>query len=381
MKSKIPVFFCCASLFILFLFSNNASAYPRFAAYTGDKCADCHVDPSGGTMRHGGGIEYAKNNLAMDLFKKLAGKTQFSPKITKSISVGGDVRVAQVDDEVPGASNFNNFLAMQGDLYVNAKLNDILNVFITSGIQIPRIDTKYEVYGMIGHLPANLYLKIGRYKPNYGLRIVEHRAYQRRILLNSPYEVNTGFEVGVSPGLLNLNFGIYNPMNTAFLTTDPHKMFVASTDFNFGFNDNKFNVNVGASFFNNPYNTSDSIGLAIITANKKAWGGFTRIGIMRRVAILGEIDLEENKSDGPLRRSLYGFAELDVIVIRGFEIRGQYELYDRNRDIENDKVTRISSGVAFFPFFGFETEIMVRFPKEDPEVKDNEYQWNFHFYF
>ncbi len=128
----------------------------------------------------------------MDMFKKIAGKTQFSPKLTKSISIGGDVRVAQVDDEVPGSSNFNNFLAMQGDLYVNAKLNDILNVFITSGIQIPRIDTKYEVFGMISHLPANLYLKVGRYKPTYGLRIVEHRAYQRRFLLNSPYEANTG---------------------------------------------------------------------------------------------------------------------------------------------------------------------------------------------
>src|SRR6187549_613648 len=105
MKSTISVLFYCASLFFLILLSNDALAYPRFAAYTGDKCADCHVDPSGGTMRHGGGIEYAKNNLTMDLFKKLAGKTQFSPKITKDISIGGDVRVAQVDDEVPGSSN------------------------------------------------------------------------------------------------------------------------------------------------------------------------------------------------------------------------------------------------------------------------------------
>ncbi|MEP7146836.1 MAG: hypothetical protein ABI792_07480 [bacterium] len=365
----------------MFLLSREALTYPRFAAYTGDKCADCHVNPTGGAMRHGGGIEYAKNNLNMDMFKKLAGKTQFSPKLTPSISVGGDVRVAQVDDEVPGSSNFNNFLAMQGDLYVNAKLNEILNVFITSGIQIPRIDTKYEVFGMISHLPANLYLKVGRYKPNYGLRIVEHRAYQRKFLLNSPYEANTGFEIGVSPGLFNFNFGIYNPMNTGFLTLDPHKMVVASADFNFGFNDNKFNVNIGGSFFNNPYNTTDTGGTSTITANKKAFGGFTRIGIMKRIALLGEIDFEENRSDLPLRRSLYGFAELDVIVVKGVEVRGQYELYDGNRDISNNNITRISGGAAFFPFFGFETEVMVRFPMEQTEVRDNEFQWNFHFYF
>ncbi len=97
--------------------------------------------------------------------------------------------------------------------------------------------------------------------------------------------------------------------------------------------------------------------------------------------MLGEIDFEENRSDRPLTRSLYGFAELDIIVIKGFEIRGQYELYDSNREVDNNHVSRISAGVAFFPFFGFETEAMVRFVKEEPEVKNNEFQWNFHFYF
>ncbi len=66
---------------------NYVQAYPRFAAYTGDKCMDCHVDPTGGTMRNSGGTGYAKNNLNMDMFRKIAGKTQFSPKITKDIKV------------------------------------------------------------------------------------------------------------------------------------------------------------------------------------------------------------------------------------------------------------------------------------------------------
>lgn len=373
--------------FILFLtvifFSSTLRvySYPRFAAYTGDKCADCHVNPSGGSMRHGGGLKYAENNLSMDLFKKLAGKTQFSPKLTKEISIGGDVRVAQVDNEVPGAANYNSFLAMQGDIYVNAKLNNILNVFANSGIQIPGIQAEYEVYGMISNLPADIYFKVGRFKPNYGTRIVEHRAYQRKFLLNTPYDDNTGFELGISPGLFNLNVGLYNPQNLDFLGIDPHKMFVASTDFNFGFKDNNFNVNVGGSFYNNPYNTNDSAFTSTITANRKAWGIFTRIGIIKRIAVIGEVDFEENKSDSPLRRSLYGFGELNVIVIKGLELRGQFELYDRNRNIEGDDLKRISAGFAAFPFFGFETEAMVRFVIEDPDVKNNEFQWNFHFYF
>ena len=104
MKKISYTFLFCFSLIILFFFvSENSFSYPRFAAYTGDKCMDCHVDPTGGTMRNAGGTGFAKRNLNMELFKKFAGKTQFSPKITDAITAGGDVRIAQVDDQVEGS--------------------------------------------------------------------------------------------------------------------------------------------------------------------------------------------------------------------------------------------------------------------------------------
>jgi len=178
-----------------------------------------------------------------------------------------------------------------------------------------------------------------------------------------------------------MNIGLYNPMDQSFLGRDPHKMFVANTDANFGFSKNNFNVNVGASFFNNPHNTIDTSGTQTITAVNQAYGGYTRIGVIKRIAFLGELDFQENTSDKPLRRSLFGYAELNVIAVKGVEVRGQYEYYDINRDITGDHIQRISGGVGLFPFYGFETELMVRFPIEDPEKQNNEFQWNFHFYF
>ncbi len=381
MKVKTFTQFLSAALFIFALILNEANAYPRFAAYGGDKCMDCHVSPTGGTMRNNYGTEFAKKYLNMDMFRKIAGKTEFSPRITKEISLGSDVRVAQVDDQVPGASNFNSFLAMQGDIYVNAQLNDILNVFATSGIQIPNIETKYEVYGMISKLPANTYFKVGRFRPSYGIKIVEHRAYQRKYLLNTPYDANTGFELGVSPQWFEMNVGLYNPMKLDFLGMDPHKMVTANANCNFAFNNSNLNVNFGASFFNNPYNTLDSMNTMTITAVQQSYGGNMRIGIMKRIAFLGEIDFEEQWADYPLTRSLYGFAELDAVVTKGLELRGQYEYYDENRDITGDHISRISGGFAAFPFYGFETEMMVRFPIEEQDERNDEFQWNFHFYF
>ena len=132
---------------------------------------------------------------------------------------------------------------------------------------------------------------------------------------------------------------------------------------------------------NNPFNTRDTTSTSTITALKQAFGAFGKIGIMERVALLGELDFEESKSDRPLRRSLYWFGELDFIIIQGLELRGQYEYYDRNRDLEGDDLKRVSTGLGIFPFYGFETELMVRFVLEEPEQTNNEWQWNFHFYF
>jgi hypothetical protein len=64
---------------------------------------------------------------------------------------------------------------MQGDAYLNVELNEIVDVFVTSGILIPGIETRYEVYGMLHNLPANGFFKVGRFKPNYGIRIIKHR--------------------------------------------------------------------------------------------------------------------------------------------------------------------------------------------------------------
>lgn len=381
MKKKLTALSIVLPFLFLFFYADYSYSYPRFGAYTGNKCMDCHVNPTGGLMRNKGGTYYAKKNLKMKMFKEIAGKTKFSPQISKNITLGGDVRVAQVDNEVDGSNNFNSFLAMQGDIYFNAELNKILSLFATTGIYIPGVQTEYEVYGLISNLPANTYMKIGRFAPNYGMRIVEHRAYQRQLILNTPYDANTGFELGVSPDWFNASIGLYNPMNASFLSQDPHKMFTGSMDFTFGVENWDYTFNFGGSFLNNPFNTRDTTSTSTITALKQAFGAFGKIGIMERVALLGELDFEESKSDRPLRRSLYWFGELDFIIIQGLELRGQYEYYDRNRDIEGDDLKRISTGLGIFPFYGFETELMVRFVLEEPDQSNNEWQWNFHFYF
>ncbi|MCI0471970.1 MAG: hypothetical protein L0Y76_00120 [Ignavibacteria bacterium] len=367
---------------LLLIVSQNLFSYPRFSAYTGDKCADCHVNPQGGGMRNQYGQHFAKQNLQMDFLKKLVTKkTNFSTQLNKNISIGGDVRIVHVGNENTSGPSTNTFLTMQGDFYANANVNDYISVYVAPGLQIPNIPTKYEVYGMVGNLPANIYFRAGRMTPTYGMKVVEHRAYQRQSLLGTPYAANDGVEIGLSPGFVNFSAGLFNGLNTSFFDNDPKRMFVSSADFTFIPVEDKFNVNFGASFFNNPYNFLDPVSGTQTDAIKQAFGGFAKFGLFKRIALLGEVDFLENTQLSSMTRGIFGFGELNVIIVNGVELRTQYEIMKPDRDEENNRTIRTSVGAALFPLTGFETEAMVRFVSDDRQPNTTEFQWSFHFYF
>ncbi len=379
-RKKLLKFFsiCTAVLFTVYV-GNELMSYPRFSAYTGEKCSICHVNPTGGSMRNLYGTKYAREELTMDAFKKLAEDTDFDPRINDYITIGGDVRIAHIDNQVPDMPNLNTFLTMQGDLHINAQINRVLSVFVSSGIEIPNFPTKYEAYGMVSRLPWNIYFKAGRFTPDFGIRIVEHRAFQREDILNTPYAPDAGLELGFEPDIFTFNIGLYNGLQTNFFDTDQNKMFVTKGDATFSFADYMYNFNIGGSFFNNPYRAF--VSGEFQNANRKAWNGYTKIGLYNRVAILGEVDFEENTINGFLKRKMFYYGELNVKVVKGFELRGQYESFDPDRDTDDDTINRYSFGVAAFPFAGMEAEVMYRIVNEEADLENDEYQFNFHFYF
>lgn len=381
MKKLSPLFLSivlfCFSIFL----SQKSFSYPRFAAYTGDKCGDCHVNPSGGSMRTEWGTKYGQQNLGMDMFKKLTSKMEFSPKLSKSISVGGDVRIAHSDNDLKTSISANKFLAMEGNLYVNAKVNEKLSVFVSAGLQSQQAPVKNEFYGLLSNITDyNFYFQAGKFSPNFGIRIPDHRAYQRLYLLNTPYDADAGLQLGMSPGDFNMSVGLFNGLSVDFFDTDLNKMFVASADYTFHFAEDLFHWNLGTSFYNNPFRKADQFG-DMMDANQKSFNGFTKIGLFDRVALLGEVDFIENQETGTFRRGMYHFGELSVKVAKGIELRGQYEMRDRDRDVVDDEIKRISTGFALFPMPGMELESMIRFVSETPSTDNNEYQMMFHFYF
>jgi hypothetical protein len=393
--------FLSFSLLICFLivspfYFRDAESYPKFAAYTGEKCIACHINPTGGAIRHMGGIKYSKDELYMKMFKKLNKDTLFNPQLTKGIQIGADMRTLFLDDQIAqGQPNQNSFFQMQADLYVNARINKFLNLVIAPSLQYNVFPPVYEVYGMVSNLPAGLYIRAGKFKPNFGIKIPEHRAYERIANLNTPYNSDPGLEAGISPGPFTLTAGFFNGVNTngslvntlpGDLDSDPGKEAVASGDFRWATKDSKFTFGLGASFLSNPYKYSVANN---INAVRQIVAGFISVGLFERVAILGEfdynrLDIRDSVSTREDLRTIFG--EVDIRVIQGVEAKFQVENYNPELGTKDppEERFRYSFGVGIFPLTGLELETIFRLVQSgdhNPDLHNDEFQQTFKFYF
>ena len=406
MNRKIYFFSLAIVLTSFFCFSSQVYSYPKFAAYTGSKCQSCHINPTGAGIRNQWGVLYSKENLFMKPFEKANKTTDIDPQVSKGIRIGGDMRAAYFDDQQGDQPNFNTFFAMQADLYVNAQMNKYIGVTIAPGIYIPDtyssnpLPLKYEVYGLVSNLPANLYFKVGRFIPNFGTRIPEHRAYNRLYNnLYTPLAADAGIEAGIAPGPFTLTAGLSNgssptvtgQVNNSF-DFDTQKQLTVSADYRWrnSDKDTKYTFGLGGSFITNPFKYDPANN---INALRQIAAGFFSIGLFQRVAILGEISYNRlNIRDSVSTRSDFStlFGEVDFRVVKGMELKFQYENYNPSLGIKNDpsKRQRYSFGLMFYPLTGLEVESIFRLVKagkgDGPvpfTVKNNEFQTIFKFYF
>jgi hypothetical protein len=305
-----------------------------------------------------------------------------------------------------GNPNQNSFFQMQGDLYIYAKLNKYLHLVVSPAFNIPMNDypysplgTKSEIYGMLAGLPAGLYFKAGRFIPNFGLKIAEHRAYNRSYNdFYTPYASDAGIEIGISPAWFTLTVGLSNGSsydkngraNNSY-DFDAQKQFTASGDFRWSSRNGKYAFGLGISFINNPFKYDPQKN---INAIKNVGSVFFSAGLFERISLLGEItynrteykDSIMNKNDV---KTVFG--EIDIRVIQGLEVKVQFEDYNPQLGINTGSQLRrrYSFGTVVNPLTGMEIECIYRVVQEpglknqipSSDIENNEFQTVFRFYF
>lgn len=192
-------------LLALLLLAGEARALPRYSAQYGQNCTLCHVNPTGGGMRS----LYASQYLVPEEIAARGWSEEeaanLSPQISPNITLGVDLRTLSYQLEEGDGTTF----AMQGDFYLDIGLSSRYTAYVEQGIS-----GSGEIFGMGRFAPLDGYLKAGRFLPDHGWRFADHQMFNRRYLLDragseSPATLyGSGFEVGISPGILTASAGL-----------------------------------------------------------------------------------------------------------------------------------------------------------------------------
>jgi len=376
MRTKI----LCFIFFFTILFSIKAYSFPRFALSTGGNCIDCHVNPTGGEMRNDKGWKMSRNNLAMispdEDFK-------MSNKLNDNIRFGFDVRGQLLG--TLGDYKRIDFQNMSGLLYTSVDLSEQFKAFA----RYDYINSVWEGYGIAQILPNGGYFKGGTFIPNFGIRLDDHTAYTRggdlgfitsiagkkQGLIYDPYYTETGIEAGVYIGdYVFITASAGRPVGRppqALLTNDPS--YSGRIQFNPSIGEN-VNLLLGGSFqrFRSPAIES----LIPPSPITNMYGPFAGIGI-GNFTLLAEYDMAKSYLI-PDSITTAIMVEAAYKITKGIEVVLRYDRFDPSTNTDNDDVSRVVVGAAFYPYSFMEILPQYRFQMEHPSVNNDAFLIQFH---
>lgn len=380
--------FLTAALLVAVL-SSTALSLPRFAARTGAKCQSCHINPSGGKMRQAFGVRYGREELPVPTWSQEFEMEDVSNLIGNVLGIGADMRTLYYTQH-----GNNAFFMMQGDLYVNLRLAKKISLFMDKGL-----NSSYELFGLLSILPANGYIKLGRFLPDYGTKLDDHTTFIRTYTgfsaeLGRP-EL-TGAEAAVSPGPFTITGGIYNTTEALAGSGSNKKAFLGRVEGMFGLADH-VNLSLGANYFGNGTLSSavtsraaSDVGVNVTapgTAGENTlMGGFGSFSY-HDLTLFGEVDYMQTKSSGVTTKGLITYLEADYPVVAGVDLKVAYDFYDPDKEVKSGSISRYSAGLEFFPISGVEVRPVYRWLKTQNALGSQgsdswtEFHLLFHFYF
>ncbi len=374
MKSSKHLLF----IFLLIIFAINGYALPRFALRQGARCSDCHIDPTGGGMRNSGGFHFGWRVLP--LIYPADKNFKFGNHIGPNIKIGIDYRTQYLYSQQFGKTTFQK---MEGTLYSDIQLSDKIDAYAAYDF----VNATWIGMAIAHILPNNSYIKAGSFIPDYGLKIDDHTAYtrggdlgylfttnKRQGLIFDPRYSITGAEIGYNIGEVGLiTASVGSPVPLDF-NTDP------TYTINAMFNPviaNKYALMLGASFmtFKGPL-----IYTQLPTEHKVTmYGGYLGLGV-GNFTITGEYDIAHDY-EAVGTNSSAAMVQGAYVLFKGLEAVVRYDLFNPNISVSNDQVSRIVAGFEFFPYSFIEIRPQYRFQFETPQVKNDSFVLQFHFYY
>lgn len=195
----------------------TASAYPHYQLSSGSsRCAQCHIDPAGGGLLSGWGIDEAGSTIAP------GGDAHFlhgAVALPDWLQIGGDVRLAALANNVGatggtelawfpmqtdlgarvggGAWTVVGTIGARGAVRTGSPNQTASDASMVTGPSLASYVISREHYVMWRpDADEGIYIRAGRFAAPYGLRLADHTAYIRRYLGYNLMEETYGLGIG-----------------------------------------------------------------------------------------------------------------------------------------------------------------------------------------
>ncbi|MGE5313283.1 MAG: hypothetical protein ACM3Q4_01155 [Acidobacteriota bacterium] len=364
--------------------AHEAFSLPRFSARTGERCQSCHVNPMGRGIRTPSGAAFGRDDLPVPAWKDAVDFDSIGTSIAPTISIGTDVRTLYFYNE---SDKTGSFFQMEGNLYLDFRLNRKLRLSFSKGLY-----QGFELFALARVLPAQGWIKAGKFVPAYGVRIDDHNAFIRGGRYSGAFfraippgypqglrfgerAEDTGVEVGLAPSIFTLSAGLFNGTPGGGLTgTSGLKHYAAVLRGDALIDMGPANLTVGGSFYNSPNND--------VPGKTQFYGGFGMLGIGASLVLIGEVDWLVSHVIDKEATGRMVYSEVDYTIVDGFELTAGYEFYDPDVSLGNGTVSSVNIGASFYPLSGVELRPFYRINREHPtEITNNEFSVQMHFFF
>lgn len=361
-----------AALFVLVLASlitlvtaRRGGTVPLFAAQTGLACGSCHFDPNGGGPRNEFGFGFAKNRHRIEPEE---GKPWSDVTLVNRVGenlplyVGLDHRLMLLanDTEVLPRLDRVGFYNMENALHLAFQPFSMLTMVYTRD-GFDQGSKSQDAFGMISGGPLASYLKVGRFRTPFGLRMDDHTVGTRngfldflvltgrgspRYLPYDPRNPDMGIEVGAEKsgffGRASYTNGESHPL---FSTTSRAQAKTAKL----GYVSPMFQ---GAVSFYDDFRDGVNSSFSQLPFRATRWSayGMGRAGpVSATVEVGAGTDEFRVGSDESKNNVDAGFAELDWTPARWINLRARYD----RLNVGSDGITPED---VIFNRYAFETE-------------------------
>ena len=306
---------------VLLALGTQVQAEPYLAAQMGLKCAQCHVNPTGGGLRSVFGNSFAQTTLAQ---KRIGAEEDlWTGQVMKFLAVGGNARANYNWEEVPHQDSTNDFAVEEARAYFDfGVIPNRLSVYLDQRFA-PGNSTNMEANVRFWFKENSSYVKAGRMYLPFGYRFEDDGAFVRALSGINMQAPDEGIEFGFESASWTAQIALSNGAGGG-TELDSGKQVTTRAEFV------KQRWRAGASLLYNDTDLGSRTGAGL-------FGAFN----LGPVTLLGEVDYFDDESigDGKLMATL---AEADWKIRQGHNLKLTYEWLEPDDDIDEDEQTRAS---------------------------------------